>query len=50
PESWGIHLRRDLAAVPLLDAPEVTTVIAWPPHVRSRALAGLVRAATDLRF
>ena len=26
----------------------VTTVIAWPPHSRSRALAGLVRAATRL--
>ena len=28
--------------------PPVTTVIAWPPHSRSRALAGLVRAATRL--
>jgi LysR family transcriptional regulator, benzoate and cis,cis-muconate-responsive activator of ben and cat genes len=26
----------------------VTTVIAWPPHSRSQALAGLVRAATRL--
>jgi LysR family transcriptional regulator, benzoate and cis,cis-muconate-responsive activator of ben and cat genes len=48
PESSRIHLRHDLAAVPVLDAPKVTTVIAWPPHSRSQALAGLVRAATRL--
>ncbi|ETK35344.1 LysR family transcriptional regulator [Microbispora sp. ATCC PTA-5024] len=48
PESCRAHLRRDLAAVPVLDAPPVTTVIAWPPHSRSRAVAGLVRAATRL--
>jgi DNA-binding transcriptional LysR family regulator len=48
PESCRVHLRRDLAAVPVLDAPAVTTVIAWPPHSRSQALAGLVRAATRL--
>jgi len=48
PESCRVHLRRDLAAVPVPDAPTVTTVIAWPPHSRSLALAGLVRAATRL--
>ncbi len=48
PESCRDHLRRDLAAVPVPDAPAVTTVIAWPPHSRSRALAGLVRVATRL--
>ncbi len=48
PESCRIHLRRDLVAVPVLDAPKVTTVIAWPPHSRSLALAGLVRAASRL--
>jgi hypothetical protein len=32
----------------VLDAPAVTTVIAWPPHSRSRAVAGLVQAATRL--
>jgi len=26
----------------------VTTVIAWPPHSRSRAVADLVRVATQL--
>ncbi|GAA0557955.1 LysR family transcriptional regulator [Paractinoplanes ferrugineus] len=48
PESCRSQLRGDLAAVPVPDAPRVTTVIAWPPHSRSRALAGLVRAATRL--
>ncbi|GLY74917.1 LysR family transcriptional regulator [Actinoallomurus iriomotensis] len=48
PESCRTHLRGDLVAVPVLDAPTVTTVIAWPPHSRSRAVAGLVRAATRL--
>ncbi|WP_344264487.1 LysR family transcriptional regulator [Actinomadura napierensis] len=48
PESSRARLPRDLATVPLLDAPKVTTVIAWPPHSRSLALAGLVRAATRL--
>jgi DNA-binding transcriptional LysR family regulator len=48
PESSRAYLRADLATVPVLDAPTVTTVIAWPPHSRSRAVAGLVQAATRL--
>jgi DNA-binding transcriptional LysR family regulator len=48
PESARTLLWPDLAAVPVTDAPRVTTVIAWPPHSRSRALAGLVRVATRL--
>jgi DNA-binding transcriptional LysR family regulator len=48
PDSCRTSLHRGLVAVPVLDAPAVTTVIAWPPHSRSRALAGLVRAATHL--
>jgi len=48
PESCRTHLRRDLVAVPVADAPMVTTVIAWPPHSRSRAVAGLVCAATRM--
>ncbi|MFK0282467.1 LysR family transcriptional regulator [Streptomyces sp. NPDC090499] len=48
PESVRAQLREDLATVPVVDAPPVTTVIAWPPHSRSRAVAGLVRAATQL--
>ncbi|MGV9264123.1 LysR family transcriptional regulator [Kitasatospora sp. NPDC003701] len=49
PESCRAQLHGDLAAVPVLDAPQVTTVIAWPPHSRSRAVADLVRTATRLR-
>ncbi|MFG1740395.1 LysR family transcriptional regulator [Micromonospora chalcea] len=48
PESARSLLLADLAAVPVPDAPAVTTVIAWPPHSRSRALAGLIRTATRL--
>jgi DNA-binding transcriptional LysR family regulator len=46
PESCRTQLRSDVVAVPVLDAPRVTTVIAWPPHSRSRAVADLVRVAT----
>jgi len=48
PESVAADLRADLAAVPVMDAPVVTTVIAWPPHSRSREVADLVRVATRL--
>ncbi len=48
PESVQTHLGTDVAAVAVADAPPVTTVIAWPPHSRSRAVADLVRAATRL--
>ncbi|MBG0821675.1 LysR family transcriptional regulator [Planomonospora sp. ID91781] len=48
PESCRARLHGDLAAVPVLDAPTVTTVIAWPSHSRSRAVADLVRSATRL--
>ena len=48
PASVGPHLHDDLAAVPVRDASWVTTVIAWPPHSRSRAVADLVRTATRL--
>lgn len=48
PDSCRAQIREDLAIVPVLDAPMVTTVIAWPPHSRSRALAALIRAATSL--
>ncbi|WP_030750312.1 LysR family transcriptional regulator [Streptomyces griseus] len=48
PESGRAGLREGLTAVPVLDAPRVTTVIAWPPHSRSTAVAGLVRAAASL--
>jgi DNA-binding transcriptional LysR family regulator len=45
PESGRPQLRDDVAAVPVLDAPPVTTVMAWPAHSRSRAVAALVRTA-----
>ncbi|MEV8442981.1 LysR family transcriptional regulator [Actinosynnema sp. NPDC051121] len=41
---WPEHV-----AVPVVDAPEVTTVIAWPPTSRSQAVAALVRSAAALR-
>ncbi|WP_203808729.1 LysR family transcriptional regulator [Paractinoplanes tereljensis] len=40
---WSSHV-----AVPLTDAPHVTTVLAWAAHSRSRAVAGLVRTAAGL--
>jgi DNA-binding transcriptional LysR family regulator len=46
PESTRAELRGDLAVVPVVDAPQVRTVIAWPPHSRSRAVADLVRVAS----
>lgn len=46
PESSRANLLEGLAAVPVVDAPAVTTVIAWLPHSRSRALADLVCVAT----
>lgn len=48
PESAQANLRDGLAVVPLADAPQVTTVIAWPPHSTSLGVAGLVRTATRL--
>jgi LysR family transcriptional regulator, benzoate and cis,cis-muconate-responsive activator of ben and cat genes len=48
PESIRNHLHDDLVTVPVPDAARVTTVIAWPPHSRSRALALLVRTASRL--
>lgn len=48
PESFRSQVRGSLAVVPVVDAPPVTTVIAWPLHSRSRAVADLVRVATAL--
>jgi DNA-binding transcriptional LysR family regulator len=41
---WPEHV-----AVPVVDAPDVTTVIAWPPNSHSPAIASLIRSAIDLR-
>ncbi|MFC5061444.1 LysR family transcriptional regulator [Actinomycetospora atypica] len=46
PESAVTPRHEGLATVPVRDAPVVTTVLAWPPHSRSSALADLVRCAT----
>jgi DNA-binding transcriptional LysR family regulator len=48
PESVRADLGDGLAVVPLTDAPQVTTVIAWPPHSTSPGVAGLVRTAGRL--
>ncbi len=48
PESVRSLLRDDVVAVPVVDAPSVTTVIAWPPHSRSQAVADLVRISLEL--
>ncbi|WP_221469762.1 LysR family transcriptional regulator [Allocatelliglobosispora scoriae] len=40
---WSAHV-----AVPLTGAPPVTTVLAWPAHSRSPAIARLVRTAAQL--
>lgn len=42
---WPEHV-----AVPVIDAPNVTTVIAWPPNSRSQAVAALVRSAAKLHY
>ncbi|GAA3918651.1 LysR family transcriptional regulator [Streptomyces lacrimifluminis] len=39
----------DHVAVPVVDAPDVTTVLAWPSGHHSSALAALARAAAELR-
>ena len=48
PDSAGSGPTDAVVAVPVVDAPPVTTVIAWPAHSRSRAVADLVRVATRL--
>ena len=48
PESARAQLGEGVVAVPLVDAPEVTTLIAWPPQSRSLSLAAFVTTATRL--
>ncbi|MDH2416312.1 LysR family transcriptional regulator [Nocardioides sp. CER19] len=48
PESARAEQHPGVATVPILDAPQVTTVIAWPPHSRSLPLATLIRTATSV--
>lgn len=42
PSSVRDELGPDTVTVPVVDAPQVTTFLAWPPHSRSRAVADLV--------
>ncbi len=42
---WPEHV-----AVPVVDAPMITTVIAWPAGVRSPAVSALVRSAVEIAF
>lgn len=49
PDSARAWLWAEHAAIPLTDAPQVVTHIAWPAHSRSLALAGLIRTATEQR-
>lgn len=46
PESVQGQLRGGHTVVRLVDAALVTTLIAWPPRITSRALVALVRTAT----
>jgi DNA-binding transcriptional LysR family regulator len=48
PESASTHLHDGHAIVRLSDAPQVTTVIGWPPHSTSAGVASLVRTAANL--
>ena len=48
PTTATAHLRRDLVAVPVLDAVPISLVLAWPERSRSTALAAFVRAATEV--
>ncbi len=48
PESVRTQLRRDLVAVPVLDAPRTVLLLAWPAGSRSRSVAALVRTATTV--
>ncbi|CAI9413750.1 LysR family transcriptional regulator [Nocardioides sp. T2.26MG-1] len=48
PESARTQLAGDVAAVPLVDAPPVSTLVAWPAQSRSTELAAFVSTATSL--
>jgi DNA-binding transcriptional LysR family regulator len=48
PESCRSQLREDVVAIPVIDASRITTVIAWPPRSRNRAVADLIQTATRL--
>jgi DNA-binding transcriptional LysR family regulator len=47
PESLVTPLRPDLVAIPVLDTPPSTLLLAWPAHSTSLATAAFVRAASQ---
>lgn len=50
PESCRELLRPDIVAISVIDAPPITTVLAWPAHGTSDAVAHLVATATQLEI
>ncbi|TWF79988.1 hypothetical protein FHX44_115925 [Pseudonocardia hierapolitana] len=50
PESVRPRLGRDMAAVPVLDAPTVALHVAWPAAGTSRAVAAFVRVAAAVAY
>ncbi len=48
PATATAHLRRDLVAVPVLDAAPISLVLAWPECSCSTTLAAFVRAAAEV--
>lgn len=48
PDSCRSQLHDDVVAIPVVDAPLVTTVIAWSPNSRSQPVADLIRVALNL--
>lgn len=48
PESVRGQLRPDLVCVPVLDAPLISVLLAWPQQHRSLAVAELIRTAVDV--
>jgi DNA-binding transcriptional LysR family regulator len=48
PQPLAATLADGYAVVPVPDAPPVTTVLAWPAHLRTTAVAELNRAAEQL--
>ena len=48
PATAAAHLRRDLVAVPVLDAAPISLVLAWPERSCSTTLAAFVRTAAEV--
>jgi DNA-binding transcriptional LysR family regulator len=48
PASVGKQLRRDLIAIPVVDAPPTPVLLAWPEQHRSKALAAFIQTALEV--